>query len=114
MEPRRSGALQRSRQSIHVGGLTTDLIASGITGPIGTVGDAVDNALMESTIGLYKTEVIKPCRILGRPPRRRLGHRRMGPLVQQRPAPLQPGPPTPATYETHHYHHDQALNPEAA
>ena len=26
---------------------------------IGTVGDALDNALMESTIGLYKTELIK-------------------------------------------------------
>ena len=29
---------------------------------IGTVGDALDNALMESTIGLYKTELIKPKR----------------------------------------------------
>ncbi|MFJ9381524.1 integrase core domain-containing protein, partial [Streptomyces sp. NPDC101455] len=27
---------------------------------IGSVGDAYDNALMESTIGLYKTELIKP------------------------------------------------------
>lgn len=27
---------------------------------IGTVGDALDNALAESTIGLYKTELIKP------------------------------------------------------
>ena len=27
--------------------------------PIGTVGDALDNALMESTIGLYKTELIE-------------------------------------------------------
>lgn len=31
---------------------------AGITGSIGTVGDALDNALMESTIGLFKTEVI--------------------------------------------------------
>ena len=31
---------------------------AGIAGSIGTVGDALDNALMESTIGLYKTEVI--------------------------------------------------------
>ena len=31
---------------------------AGITGSIGTVGDAYDNALMESTIGLYKTELI--------------------------------------------------------
>ncbi|MFB7269621.1 integrase core domain-containing protein [Streptomyces sp. NPDC056244] len=27
---------------------------------MGTVGDALDNALMESQIGLYKTELIKP------------------------------------------------------
>ncbi len=33
-------------------------IESGIAGSIGTVGDALDNALMESTIGLYKTELI--------------------------------------------------------
>jgi len=30
-----------------------------LTPSIGTVGDALDNALMESTIGLYKTELIK-------------------------------------------------------
>lgn len=30
---------------------------AGITGSIGTVGDALDNALMESTIGLFKTEI---------------------------------------------------------
>jgi putative transposase len=34
------------------------LIEAGITGSIGTVGDALDNAMMESTIGLFKTEVI--------------------------------------------------------
>jgi putative transposase len=34
------------------------LLEAGIAGSIGTVGDALDNALMESTIGLYKTEVI--------------------------------------------------------
>jgi putative transposase len=33
-----------------------------IAASIGSVGDAYDNALMESTIGLYKTEVIKPQR----------------------------------------------------
>jgi putative transposase len=40
-----------------VGNLRID----GIDASIGTVGDALDNALMESTIGLYKTELIK-CR----------------------------------------------------
>jgi putative transposase len=37
---------------------TTALIDAGIAPSIGTVGDALDNALMESTIGLYKTELI--------------------------------------------------------
>lgn len=37
---------------------TEALVDAGITGSIGSVGDALDNALMESTIGLYKTEVI--------------------------------------------------------
>ena len=32
---------------------------AGIDASIGTVGDALDNALMESTTGLYKTELIK-------------------------------------------------------
>jgi putative transposase len=38
---------------------TEALIAAGIAPSIGTVGDALDNALMESTIGLYKTELIE-------------------------------------------------------
>lgn len=37
---------------------TKELLAAGILGSIGTVGDALDNALMESTIGLFKTELI--------------------------------------------------------
>jgi putative transposase len=39
---------------------TEQLAEAGIAGSIGTVGDALDNALMESTIGLYKTECITP------------------------------------------------------
>jgi len=38
---------------------TAHLIEAGIDASIGTVGDARDNVLMESTIGLYKTELIK-------------------------------------------------------
>ena len=38
---------------------TEALIDAGIAPSIGTVGDALDNALMESTIGLYKTELIE-------------------------------------------------------
>jgi transposase InsO family protein len=37
---------------------TEQLTEAGIAGSIGTVGDALDNALMESMIGLYKTELI--------------------------------------------------------
>ena len=38
---------------------TEALIESGLAGSIGSVGDALDNALMESTNGLYKTELIE-------------------------------------------------------
>jgi transposase InsO family protein len=37
---------------------TQTLLEAGIAGSIGSVGDALDNALMESTIGLFKTELI--------------------------------------------------------
>jgi putative transposase len=41
----------------------TDALAeAGVAPSIGTVGDALDNALMESTIGLYKTELINRAR----------------------------------------------------
>jgi transposase InsO family protein len=39
---------------------TAELIDAGIAGSIGSVGDALDNALCESTIGLFKTEAINP------------------------------------------------------
>ncbi|MGX1673296.1 integrase core domain-containing protein [Streptomyces sp. NPDC055400] len=39
-----------------------DLLDAGVEESIGTVADALDNALMESQIGLYKTELIKPYR----------------------------------------------------
>ncbi|WPW26452.1 IS3 family transposase [Streptomyces atratus] len=42
--------------------LAEHLDAAGIAASIGSVGDAYDNALMESAIGLYKTELIKPQR----------------------------------------------------
>lgn len=37
---------------------TQALADAGIAGSIGTVGDALDNAVMESTIGLYKSELV--------------------------------------------------------
>ncbi len=33
---------------------------AGLTASVGTVGDAYDNALAETTIGLYKTECVRP------------------------------------------------------
>ena len=39
--------------------LAAHLAGEHIAASIGTVGDALDNALMESTIGLYKTELVK-------------------------------------------------------
>jgi transposase InsO family protein len=38
---------------------TDPLIEAGVDPSVGSVGDAHDNALAESTIGLYKTELIK-------------------------------------------------------
>ncbi|MCX4650309.1 IS3 family transposase [Streptomyces microflavus] len=42
--------------------LAEHLDAAGIAASIGSVGDAYENALMESAIGLFKTELIKPGR----------------------------------------------------
>jgi putative transposase len=42
--------------SIH---FTETLVLGGLAPSIGTVGDAYDNALAETTIGLYKTECIR-------------------------------------------------------
>jgi putative transposase len=39
---------------------TEHLALEGITPSVGSVGDAYDNALMESIIGLYKTECVRP------------------------------------------------------
>lgn len=36
------------------------LMLAGLTGSVGSVGDAYDNALAETTIGLYKTECVRP------------------------------------------------------
>jgi putative transposase len=39
---------------------TTRLIEAGVDPSVGSVGDAYDNALAESLIGVYKTELIRP------------------------------------------------------
>jgi putative transposase len=46
---------------------TENLALEEIAPSIGTVGDAYDNALMESIIGLYKTECIRPGPFHGEP-----------------------------------------------
>ena len=63
---------------------TQRLVDAGVDASVGSVGDAYDNALAESTIGLFKTEKIRregP----GRRSRRRAGHAGMGRLVQHQP-----------------------------
>jgi putative transposase len=40
--------------------VTERLAAAGAAPSVGSVGDALDNALAESLIGLFKTELIKP------------------------------------------------------
>jgi putative transposase len=59
--PTSAGVLQRPLEPKQYTSFafTAHLIEAGIDASIGTVGDALDDALMESAIGLYKTELIK-------------------------------------------------------
>lgn len=84
--------------------LAEHLDAAGIAASIGSVGDAYDNALMESTIGLFKTELIKPQRPWKTLSQVELAtaeridwycHRRLHGEIGHIP---------PAEYETNHYH----------
>ena len=49
---------------------------------VGSRGDSFDNALAESIIGLYKTELVRNRGTVARPRRPRVRHFRMGRLVQ--------------------------------
>ena len=61
-QPGRAGASHRCGLKQYTSIAFTDrLAAAGVQPSVGTVGDANDNALAESLIGLYKTELIKPC-----------------------------------------------------
>lgn len=83
--------------------LTESLEALGMRSSIGSVGDAYDNALAESAIGLYKTELIRrrgPWRTLGRRRDRDPG---MGRLVQQRRLHTELGGIPPAEHEATYY-----------
>jgi integrase-like protein len=62
------GASQRSRQPISVDPVLERLAEAGAQPSVGSVGDSYDNALAETIIGLFKTEVIHhrgPWRTLG-------------------------------------------------
>lgn len=56
---RRARPSQRSRLEYLSIRYTERLAAAGIEGSVGSRGDAYDNALAESIIGLYNTEVIR-------------------------------------------------------
>ena len=73
---------------------------AGLQPSIGTVGDAFDNALAETTIGLYKTECIREGSPFRTGPLMTLAgleghHLRMGPLVQHQQAHAPPRTPAP-------------------
>ena len=62
----------------------TDRLAdAGIDPSVGSVGDSYDNALAESVIGLYKTEVIRRRGPVAAPRGRGVRDARLGRLVQQ-------------------------------
>ena len=70
----------RSTPRVHFG---ETLMLDGLTPSVGTVGDAFDNALAETTIGLYKTECIRADSPFRRGPLRpsadlETDHRRLG------------------------------------
>ena len=58
--PGRADPSHRCRIAYTSIAFTERLAAAGVSGSVGTVGDAYDNALAESVIGLFKTELIKP------------------------------------------------------
>ena len=66
---------------------TERLAESGIEPSVGSVGDSYDNALAESVIGLYKTEVVSSSGSVAGPRDRGVRDARMGRLVQQPAAP---------------------------
>jgi putative transposase len=59
--PGRAGPSHRRRVAQYTSiAFTERLAAAAASGSVGTAGDAYDNALAESVIGLFKTELIKP------------------------------------------------------
>ena len=56
--------------AVHLGAVRGDSVAVGVVPSVGTVGDAFDNALAETTIGLYKSDAVRTGRRSARPDRR--------------------------------------------
>jgi putative transposase len=83
--------------------LATHLQGEGIAASIGSVGDAYDNALMESTIGLFKTELIKPQRPWKTLPEVELATAEWIDWYNHRRLHGEIGHVPPAEYEAHHY-----------
>ena len=73
---------------------TERLAEAGIEQSVGSVGDSYDNALAESIIGLYKTEVIRPRGPWRGPRSSGVRNPRVGRLVQQPPDPRADRRPT--------------------
>ena len=83
------------RVAIHLDSLHRAPRTRGHPPSIGSVGDAYDNALMETINGLFKAECIRTTVFHAGPyqdhRRHRVRHRRLGRLVQQPQAALDPG-----------------------
>ncbi len=60
---------------------TERLAEAGMGSSVGSVGDSYDNALAESVIGLFKTEVSRRARTLAWPRGRQVRDARMGVLA---------------------------------
>ena len=81
---------------------------AGMIPSIGTVGDAYDNALAETTMGLYKTECVRSDSPFRTGPLRTLAdleeaHLRLDPLVQHQQAHAPPRPRLPAEAEADYW-----------
>ncbi|GAA2852714.1 hypothetical protein GCM10010472_07380 [Pseudonocardia halophobica] len=112
----RTGPSLRCWVAIHVSGVHEALREAGIAGSIGTVGDALDNALMESTIGLFKTELVeRHPPLLERTGRVRARDRGVGALVQPRPTALRARTRPAAEFEQRYRDLNEAAStPEVA
>ena len=86
------------RGSQYLSRYTTRLAESQIVASVGSKGDSYDNALAETTIGLYKTELIHQRGPLARPGPHHLRHPRIHRLVQ-------PPTPTRRNHPRQHLHH---------